>query len=268
MRDEAGEPGAPLTCDALVVGSGAGGATTAALLAEAGLDVLVVEEGEHVGQGRWCRSRWSRWSASTAPAASRSPSVCRRSPTPKGAAPAGAPRSTAGCTGGRPTEVLQRWARRVPDRRLRPRRARRRSPTRSSRRSACRRCRGRGARRATCLRRGADRLGWQNDEIPRWMTYPSGDATRRATPEHDPRPTSRVRWRPAPDCVTGRRVDRLEIVDGSRAIGRTSCRRRRQRRAVRFGDVFVCGGAIQTPALLQRSGSPATSAARWRCTRR
>ena len=46
-----GEPGAPLTCDVLVVGSGAGGAPTAALLAEAGLDVLVVEEGEHVRQG-------------------------------------------------------------------------------------------------------------------------------------------------------------------------------------------------------------------------
>jgi hypothetical protein len=40
-------------CDAdvLVIGSGAGGATTAALLAEAGLDVLVVEEGPWVEQG-------------------------------------------------------------------------------------------------------------------------------------------------------------------------------------------------------------------------
>ena len=38
-------------CQVLVVGSGAGGATTAALLAEAGLDVLVVEEGAWVDQG-------------------------------------------------------------------------------------------------------------------------------------------------------------------------------------------------------------------------
>ncbi len=35
----------------VVVGSGAGGAPTAALLAEAGFDVLVVEEGEWVEQG-------------------------------------------------------------------------------------------------------------------------------------------------------------------------------------------------------------------------
>ena len=41
------------TCEAevVVVGSGAGGATTAALLAEAGFDVLVVEEGRESSQG-------------------------------------------------------------------------------------------------------------------------------------------------------------------------------------------------------------------------
>ncbi len=38
-------------CDVLIIGSGAGGATTAAILAEAGLDVLVVEEGPWVEQG-------------------------------------------------------------------------------------------------------------------------------------------------------------------------------------------------------------------------
>ena len=36
-----------LDCDILVVGSGPGGATAAALLAEAGHDVLMVEEGAH-----------------------------------------------------------------------------------------------------------------------------------------------------------------------------------------------------------------------------
>jgi choline dehydrogenase-like flavoprotein len=38
---------APLDCEILIVGSGPGGATAAALLAEAGRDVLLVEEGEH-----------------------------------------------------------------------------------------------------------------------------------------------------------------------------------------------------------------------------
>ena len=41
------EPGETLTCDVAVVGSGAGGAAAAAALAEAGLDVVVLEAGRH-----------------------------------------------------------------------------------------------------------------------------------------------------------------------------------------------------------------------------
>src|SRR5205823_9941081 len=37
-----------LTCDVLVVGTGAGGASVAATLAEAGVDVLMLEEGPHI----------------------------------------------------------------------------------------------------------------------------------------------------------------------------------------------------------------------------
>ena len=42
---------AAMDADVLIIGSGAGGATTATILAEAGLDVLIVEEGAWVEQG-------------------------------------------------------------------------------------------------------------------------------------------------------------------------------------------------------------------------
>ena len=97
-------------------------------------------------------------------------------------------------------------------------------------------------------------LGWRHDEIPRWMTYPDGtDATsgrrRSMTETYLPRATAagarlltghprrppRARW-PAGDP----RRDH----DGRRAARH---RRLRPRRS-------SAGGAIQTPALLQRSG--------------
>ena len=39
---------ATLTCDVLVIGTGAGGASAAATLADAGIDVLMLEEGPYV----------------------------------------------------------------------------------------------------------------------------------------------------------------------------------------------------------------------------
>ena len=51
-----------LTCDVLVIGTGAGGASAAATLADAGVDVLMLEEGPYVpppmSRPRACRKRF------------------------------------------------------------------------------------------------------------------------------------------------------------------------------------------------------------------
>ena len=105
-------------------------------------------------------------------------------------------------------------------------------------------------------RRRRQALGWQHDEIPRWMQYPEGAGVGRGpAPEHDrdlPPPGRGCR---APDSSTGCRVERLVLTEGCRVGPRTTVRPTARARRDPVPHVFVCGGAIQTPALLQRSGT-------------
>jgi choline dehydrogenase-like flavoprotein len=104
------------------------------------------------------------------------------------------------------------------------------------------------------LRLGAQRLGWDHGEIPRWIAYDSAGRPRRRsmTETYLPRATDA-----GARLVVGRRVNRLVVERrAGEAVARsaivsdgTSATSR-----IRVGAVVVCAGAIQTPALLQRSG--------------
>ena len=84
-------------------------------------------------RARWCRSRSSRWTASTAPAASPPPSACPSIAYTEGCCAGGGTEINSGLYRRPPEEVLDRWRDRARARRLRRRRARTRSATRSSR---------------------------------------------------------------------------------------------------------------------------------------
>ena len=103
------------------------------------------------------------------------------------------------------------------------------------------------------LRRGAAALGWRHSEIPRWMSYPpGGDAVtgkrQSMTRTYLPRAFA-AGARMMVEC----RVDRMTMVDG--AVSSVTVRSADgSRHTIRCKHAVVCGGAIQTPALLQRSG--------------
>ena len=239
-----------MDAEVLVIGSGAGGATTAAVLAEAGFDVLIVEEGEWVEQGAvvpFSLEQMDRqYRSGGVTVALGLPSIAYT----EGRCAGGGTEINSGLYRRPPDEVLRRWAidfgiveldhdevhsianeveqaisvTSVPGRPSAPR---------------------------DVLRRGAESLGWQNSEIPRWMKYIDND------PAKGQRQSMTRTYLPrAVDAgarlVTGCRIDVLQMTGGSARQATTTLADGR-RGTIDFRHVFVCGGAIQSPALLQRS---------------
>jgi choline dehydrogenase-like flavoprotein len=238
--------------DVLVIGSGAGGATTAALLAEAGRDVLVVEEGDWVEQGSvvpFSLEQMDRqYRSGGVTVALGRPSIAYT----EGRCAGGGTEINSGLYRRPAEETLERW---------------RRSHAIADfgtdefsaicdeveRALSVSTVPGRQTPASERLRDGAAHLGWQHDEIPRWMTYPGGgdadEGERQSmTRTYLPRATAA-----GARLLCNHRVDRL-AWDGPRAFRAELTDPDGGPVTVDFGDVFVCAGAIQTPALLQRSG--------------
>ncbi len=104
------------------------------------------------------------------------------------------------------------------------------------------------------LAEGAERLGWRSREIARFWRYergPEGLRSRRQSMSETLIPRAL-----AAGCrlLPRTRITRLKLRGGAayEARGYTGGERRPLR--VRFRQVFVCGGAVQTPLLLRRSG--------------
>lgn len=246
-----------LEAEVLIVGSGAGGAPTAALLAEAGFDVLIVEEGGLVRQGEvvpFSLQQMDRqYRSGGVTAALGLPSIAYT----EGCCAGGGTEVNSGLYRRAPEDVLDRWRR---DHRLVDFEPAELDDISAEieRELSVQPVPGAQIPASEALRRGAAALGWRHDESPRWMTYPEGgdaqDGRRQSMTEtYLPRAQ-----RAGARLVTGLRVDRL-ILDGDRAVRAEASRAGEQaadRRPVTIDidHVIVAGGAIQSPALLQRSG--------------
>jgi len=240
-----------ITADVLVIGSGAGGAPTAALLAEAGHDVLIVEEGEHVRQGEvvpFSLEQMERqYRAGGVTAAIGRPSIAYTEACCVG----GGTEINSGLYRRPPEEVLDRWRRdhRIADFAADELYA---ICDEVERDLSVQLLPGPPIGASDALRRGAERLGWSHDEIPRWMVYPSSrpDGARRQSMTETYLPRALAA---GARLLAGQRVERL-TTNGTMATGAIVAGADGRPRTLHARAVFVCGGAIQTPALLQRSG--------------
>jgi choline dehydrogenase-like flavoprotein len=251
------------TCDVVVVGSGAGGATMAAELADAELDVIVVEEGGHhttesfsTQTGKALRTLYRDGGAQTS--VGRPPIAFS-----EGRCVGGSTVINGGMSFRTPTRVLERWAREEDVVAIRPVDMAPYFERVERRLSVGPQDAGTVGRDNELLRLGAERLGWDVIENRRNQLHccgcnncvlgcPTG-AKRSMLVTSVPRALG-AGARLFADC----RVERV-TRRGKRATG-ISGRFTRPggapgpRLRVDAGVVVVAGGSIQTPALLRRSG--------------
>ena len=236
----------------LVIGSGAGGATTAALLAEAGFDVLVVEEGEWVEQGSvvpFSLEQMDRqYRSGGVTVALGLPSIAYT----EGRCAGGGTEVNSGLYRRPPADLLERWRQQYHIRDLDPDEM---NAIAAEIESALHVTTVPGAVSApsAVLRRGADALAWENSESPRWMIYPPGGDAASGQRQSMTRTYLPRAHRAGARLLTRCRVKKLSL-DGTRANHAEVELANGGPGRIRFRHVFVCGGAIHTPALLQRSG--------------
>ena len=234
-------------CQVAVVGSGPGGAVTAATLSEQGLDVVLLEEGPRLNLDS-CQAF--------------SIEELRQKYRCGGLNPAmGAPRLAlveACCVGGgseinsglyhrTPPELLQLWRERYQVRSLE-------EADLLPHFQACEaelsvQCNPGAASAASIkMKTGAERLGWKTLEVPRWVKYAADGQGRRQSMTETCIPCAeRKGCQVLPDA----RVDRLER--GTRGW-RIKIVREGKPLEIEAEAAFVCCGAVGTPALLRRSG--------------
>ena len=239
-------------CDVLIIGSGAGGATTAALLAEAGVDVLIVEEGDWVDQGAvvpFSLEQMDRqYRSGGVTVALGRPSIAYT----EGRCAGGGTEVNSGLYRRPGESTLERWRtgwsiREFSDEEFFA------GCDEVERALSVQLVPGRHSAPSERLRRGAAALGWAHDEIPRWMTYPEGGSAADGARQSMTRTYLPRAMAAGARLLCGHRVDRL-ILDGGRAFRAELSGPDGSVVTIDFEDVFVCAGAIQSPALLQRSG--------------
>ncbi|MEO7429712.1 MAG: GMC family oxidoreductase [Acidimicrobiales bacterium] len=242
-----------LHTEVLVIGSGAGGATTAMVLAEAGRSVLVVEEGPEIEPGSLTpfslREMEQAYRHHGSSAALGSPPIAYA----EGRCVGGSTEVNSGLWHRLPGALAEEWRIRFGLDDFTPE-ALDRYAARIEALVPVHPVPGAPPRSSAILEEGATKLGWRAVEFPRAFTY---DVNGRGTKQTMSR-TLLPRARAAGATVLADTAVRKLRIQGDRVLGATCSRRRADGTSeqihIRADQVVVCGGAVQSPALLQRSG--------------
>jgi choline dehydrogenase-like flavoprotein len=250
-----------LDCDVVVVGSGAGGATAAATLAEAGLDVLCLEEGGYHPTAEYSADipqmigKILRNGGATA--------IMGRSPVPylEGRCVGGSTVVNGGMCWRTPERVLDTW---VNEYRLEALSARRLEPHfEEVERTINARYQDPGSEGPNndMFKRGADSLGWKLSKNRRNQIHCVGSNDCVTGCPTGAKQSTITTWLPrlyarGGAVYTHCRVEKI-LQEGGRVVGvagRIVDLEGERRFVVRSRAVVLAGGAVQTPILMLRNG--------------
>jgi choline dehydrogenase-like flavoprotein len=242
-----------LDTDVVIIGSGAGGAVTAATLARAGRSVTILEEGPYVDP-----DALEPFSLPEMVAKYRHGGSCAALGRPaiayaEGRCVGGSTEINSGLYHRLPADLAAEWRRDYRIDEFGPE-ALYRYADRIEQELGVSRLPGAPPASSAVLERGATKLGWRSVEFARVFRYERNGRAVKQTMARTMLPSAvEAGARIVADCRVARLVKR-----GSRIVG-VSCEQTLPDGSVRLllvraGHVFVCGGATQTPALLQRSG--------------
>jgi choline dehydrogenase-like flavoprotein len=244
---------ATLDTEILVVGSGAGGGITAARLADAGRHVTVVEEGPSVDADAYepfsLEEMVTKYRHHGASLALGNPNIAYA----EGRCVGGSTEVNSGLYHRLPDSLAADWASQYAIEEFTPAQLGRYAD-RVERDLGVSTLPGAPPPSSAMLERGATKLGWRNVEFARVFRY---DAAGRGTKQTMSRTLLPRAVAAGATIVADCRVQRL-LRDGDRVVGVRARRRQAggpvEKLTIHADHVFVCAGAIETPALLQRSG--------------
>jgi choline dehydrogenase-like flavoprotein len=242
-----------LDTEVLVIGSGAGGGITAARLADAGRQVTVVEEGPWVDADALepfsLEEMVTKYRHHGASLALGNPNIAYA----EGRCVGGSTEVNSGLYHRLPDSLAADWEARYAIDEFTPAELGRYAD-RVEHDLGVSTLPGAPPPSSAMLERGATKLGWRNVEFARVFRY---DAAGRGTKQTMSRTMLPRALAAGATIVADCRVERL-LRDGNRVVGVRARRRHAgggvERLTIGADQVFVCAGAIETPALLQRSG--------------
>jgi choline dehydrogenase-like flavoprotein len=246
-------PIATIDTEVLIIGSGAGGAVTAAALARAGRSVVVLEEGPWVDPDATAPFSLAEMAAKYrhggSSAALGRPAIAYA----EGRCVGGSTEINSGLYHRLPDELADEWRRDYRIDEFGPE-ALARYSQRIEDELTVSMLPGAPPVSSAVLERGATKLGWRSVEFSRVFRYEKNGRAVKQTMARTFLPTATAAGaRIVADCRVAKLLHRNGRVSGAR------CEYRRadgtyEPLMVRAEHVFVCAGATQTPALLQRSG--------------